>query len=102
VQRYQGLIIWTIVMTLTVWSIAEVLVIAFQCDPISNFWTRFLGEPGTCISGPIIEDLSICHAAMITFSDWTLGILPIFMVWNLNMNPRTKVSVALILGLGAM
>jgi hypothetical protein len=89
-------------MTLTVWSIAEGLVMVFQCDPISNFWTRFLGEPGKCIAGTIIEDLSICHAAMITFSDWTLGILPIFLVWNLNMNFRTKVSVALILGLGAL
>jgi hypothetical protein len=32
----------------------------------------------------------------------TLGTLPIFLVWDLAMNPRTKVSVALILGLGAL
>ena len=42
------------------------------------------------------------HGAISTWSDWTLGILPAFLVWNLNMNPRTKVSVALILGLGAL
>jgi hypothetical protein len=32
----------------------------------------------------------------------TLGTLPIFLVWDLAMNPRTKVSVALILALGAL
>jgi hypothetical protein len=89
-------------MTLAAWTVAEVMVLAFQCNPVSNFWTRFLGEPGKCIAGDIIKDISICHAAMVTFSDWVLGILPIFLVWNLNMNIRTKVSVALILGLGAL
>jgi hypothetical protein len=32
----------------------------------------------------------------------TLGTLPIFLVWDLAMNTRTKVSVALILALGAL
>jgi len=50
----------------------------------------------------VVADMTYGHGAVSTWSDWTLGILPIFLVWNLNMNPRTKVSVALILGLGAL
>jgi hypothetical protein len=89
-------------MIVTLYSIAEVTVLAFQCSPVSNFWTRFLGEPGKCIPGRIIADLAYCHAAIITASDWTLGILPIFLVWNLKMNSRTKVSVAIILAFGSV
>jgi hypothetical protein len=46
--------------------------------------------------------MTYAHGAISTWSDWTLGVLPIFLVWNLKMNPRTKVSVALILSLGAL
>jgi hypothetical protein len=75
--------------------------LTFQCDPISSFWMRILGEPGTCIAGSVVADLAYCHAALICVADWTLAILPIFLVWNLNMNSRTKISVAVILGLGS-
>jgi len=89
-------------MIVTLFSFAEVILLAFQCSPVSYFWMRFLGESGKCISGKIVADLAYCHAAILTASDWTLGIIPIFLVWNLKMNSRTKISVALILALGSV
>jgi hypothetical protein len=82
----------------------------FQCHPISYFWTQSpYATPDTppvegasCISREIIADSTYAHGALSAAADWTLGILPIFIVWNLNMNPRTKISVALILSLGAV
>jgi hypothetical protein len=92
-----------VIIISTVFSIAIIFVFAFQCQPSSFFWTRFLGnENGTCLPPVVIADMTYAHGAITTWSDWTLGILPIFLVWNLNMNPRTKVSVALILSLGAL
>ena len=102
-NTYQRLTIWCVITVSTVFSIAYIAVMTFQCHPISYFWTRFLGvSTGTCIPATVIADMTYAHGAISTWSDWTLGILPIFLVWNLNMNPRTKVSVALILGLGAL
>ncbi len=101
-NRYQKLTIWIVVMIVTLFSIAEVVLLAFQCSPVSYFWTRFLGGSGKCISGKIVADLAYCHAAIITVSDWTLGIIPIFLVYNLKINTRTKISVALILALGSV
>jgi hypothetical protein len=82
----------------------------FQCHPISYFWTQSPYttsdvppvEGASCISREIIADSTYAHGALSAAADWTLGILPIFIVWNLNMNPRTKISVALILALGAV
>lgn len=42
------------------------------------------------------------HTALNAFADWTLGILPIFIIKDLDMNPRTKVTIAVILALGGM
>jgi hypothetical protein len=37
---------------------------------------------------------------MSALTDWIFGVLPIFFVWKMRMNPRTKLSVVLILSLG--
>jgi hypothetical protein len=37
---------------------------------------------------------------MSAVTDWIFGILPIFFVWKMKMDPRTKLSVVLILSLG--
>lgn len=42
------------------------------------------------------------HGALNATADWTLGLLPIFIVKDLEMNQRTKITVMLILALGAM
>jgi len=50
----------------------------------------------------MISGSTYTHSALSALGDWTLGTLPIFLVWDLNMNPRTKISVAVILALGAL
>lgn len=54
------------------------------------------------MNSKVIADSTYAHSAISALADWTLGTLPIFLVWDLAMSPRTKVSVALILALGAM
>jgi len=50
-----------------------------------------------------MEDTTYAHAAISAWGDWTLGIIiPIFLVRDLSLSPRTKISVALILALGAV
>ncbi|RDW89487.1 hypothetical protein BP6252_01519 [Coleophoma cylindrospora] len=62
----------------------------------------YSGGSGTCLNSSIIADFTYAHSAVSVFTDWTLGVLPVFLVWDLHMNPRTKISVALILALGAI
>ena len=79
-----------------------VFLIIFQCYPVDYFWTRYAGAVGKCLNPNVIADATYAHSAISAWTDWTLGILPIFLVWDLAMNLRTKVSVALILALGAV
>ena len=78
------------------------LLVIFQCHPVDYFWTKYAGAVGRCVNPNVIADSTYAHSAISAWADWTLGILPIFLVWDLAMNPRTKVSVALILALGAV
>lgn len=46
--------------------------------------------------------MAYVYSVTATLCDFTLGILPGFLVWNLQMNIRTKIALAGILGLGCM
>ncbi|KAH8768053.1 hypothetical protein BGZ57DRAFT_766264, partial [Hyaloscypha finlandica] len=102
VKRSQIVTIWIVIGVVTVFSIFYFFLIIFQCSPVTYFWTQYLGVVGKCVPAKVITNSTYAHSAISAWADWTLGILPIFLVWDLAMNPRTKVSVALILALGAI
>lgn len=72
----------------------------FQCTPINYLWIKYANGHGKCLSGHILANVTYAHAAMSAVTDWAFGILPIFFVWKMQMNPRTKITVILILSLG--
>ena len=106
VRRTHKIIIWVVISTVTLYSCYYFTFIFFQCRPLAYFWNRFnIHDPnrkGKCISDEMVAGSTYAHSALSIIADWTLGTIPIFLVWELNMNPRTKVSVAIILALGAM
>jgi hypothetical protein len=49
-----------------------------------------------------VPDASIAHSAVSFTADWVLGLLPIALIWNLQMNRRTKISLGCILATGLL
>jgi hypothetical protein len=84
------------------YSIFYFFLVIFQCSPVSFFWGQYEGMKGTCINPAIVPDASIAHSVVNFIADWVLGLLPIALIYNLQMNTRTKVSVAAILSLGLL
>ncbi len=103
IQRSQIIVIWSMCVAFTTFSVYFLFILMFQCRPISYFWIRFIpGSPGSCLPSKIVVDSNYAHSVLSATVDWTLGIIPIFIVWNLNLNLRSKISVAVILALGAV
>lgn len=96
------IIIWVTIAVVEIYGAFYFFLFVLQCRPSAYFWTQYTGGKGTCINPKVTVDATYAYSAVSCAVDWTLGILPIFMVWNLKMNPRTKLSVALILAMGAM
>ncbi|KAI9705163.1 MAG: hypothetical protein M1820_005310 [Bogoriella megaspora] len=57
---------------------------------------------GHCIASNVQLGFSNMHVAVSAATDWTLAILPVIILWNANMDRRTKASVGGILMLGAI
>lgn len=76
----------------------------FQCQPSSYFWNRFAGNgaTGNCIDNMVTVKATYTYSAVSCWGDWTFSIIPIFMIRNLQMTPRTKLVVVFILALGGI
>ena len=102
IVRTHRIIIWITIIVTEVFSAFFFLLFIFQCRPSSYFWTMFTGAKGSCINPMIIVRVTYIYSALICIGDWTLAIIPYFIVRKLQMRPRAKMLVAIILSMGAI
>jgi hypothetical protein len=99
-KKYQARVVYITLGVVILVSTMYFFFLLFQCTPINHLWTKYEGGHGSCLKNPILANVTYAHAVMSAVTDWAFGILPIFFVWKMEMNPRTKVSIILILSLG--
>lgn len=101
-SRIHKIIIWSTMGVVLAYSIVYFFITLLQCNPPSFFWNKYRGGRGTCINEDIIPASTIAHSVISGVADWTLGLLPIWLIWGLQMNRRTKISIGILLGLGIL
>jgi hypothetical protein len=79
------------------WWIAVVLVSLFSCDPINGFWDHNITSK--CIN---TMHFFIGNEVPNIFTDIVILILPIRMIWRLNMSKDQKISLSFIFLLGSL
>ncbi|KAH7317905.1 hypothetical protein BKA65DRAFT_109857 [Rhexocercosporidium sp. MPI-PUGE-AT-0058] len=97
--------IWTIRITMATMIVVSVMYfgfMVFQCRPISYFWLRFTDGQGYCFTGRIIADITIVFSVFAATADLIFGILPIFIIWDLKINRKTKIIIGGLLTLGIL
>ena len=74
--------------------------ILFSCIPIRASWDR-AGEPNAkCFSNAVFTDIGLFNSIVNILTDVLFASLPVTVVWNLQVNTRTKLSLLAILSLG--
>ena len=68
---------------------------------MSEFWKNHPASE-KCIAKLPTIGITYALGAVNAFADWAFGILPIFIVWDLQMNRKTKIMVVAILAFAAM
>ncbi|KAL8963927.1 MAG: hypothetical protein Q9183_004840, partial [Haloplaca sp. 2 TL-2023] len=90
---------WYAILTWTIcWCISVFFAAAFQCTPASYFWTKYTRKTeGTCMD---LNPLLIVTACLNIITDIALLILPMPVVWNLQIDRSQKLAVSCIFLLG--
>ncbi|KAJ8117330.1 hypothetical protein OPT61_g1456 [Boeremia exigua] len=78
----------------------------FQCTPIAAAWDTRLRPPpigrGTarCFTMQTFAQIGMFNSIVNILTDFLLALLPVPLIWRLQLNMRTKVSLILVLSLG--
>ncbi|KAI1808721.1 hypothetical protein F4811DRAFT_500483 [Daldinia bambusicola] len=89
----QGTMVFLVVYTLVCF-----MTLVLQCKNLAVLWDNRIET--TCLSQPTLQGLSYANSAVNIVTDLFFALLPIPMLWNVQINSRTKASLICVLGLG--
>ncbi|KAJ5990120.1 hypothetical protein N7499_010647 [Penicillium canescens] len=105
IKRLHIWILYTVMVLTVIAGLVFMFLMLLQCKPLSYFWTRVTMDPsipGYCISIDIIIVMTYIYSAFSALCDFTVGILPIFLVHKLHMKKQTKIAVMGILSMACI
>ncbi|GFF25117.1 probable cation-transporting ATPase 1 [Aspergillus udagawae] len=103
VTKIHAILLWTVIGVTIVVGLVFWFVLTLQCKPVSYFWNRMSpGAEGTCLSTDTIINIAYLYSVTATLCDFVLGLLPISLVWKLQMTRKTKIALAGILSMGCI
>lgn len=74
----------------------------FHCTPPSHFWKQAMGPgDGTCVHQALAA-AGFVHGAISAFSACFVGVLPIFILWSIRVDFRTKATIIALLGMSIL
>ena len=94
-RRFQH-ILWSVGAFVVAYSLAEILVVIFQCRPINAAWNLFI-NPTYCVN---LSQGAIIVGALNAATDFAVLLLPIPMVLGLKMKTKWKIQLIGIFLLG--
>ncbi|KAG8159070.1 hypothetical protein KVR01_010731 [Diaporthe batatas] len=97
-KRYLYTIYGTMFVVL-IWSLALWFWDIFQCSPVPAQWDYTIPNL-RCVSAQEVVSAAYALSVMTIVTDWLFALLPIPMIWHVNMSPQAKATVFVILGLG--
>jgi hypothetical protein len=102
IERIHRIIIWSTTIFCTVTSIIFVFSVIFQCWPVSDFWIRNNSSTGTCVNEDVLAILVYLNATISLATDLIFTVLPIWIIWKLNLGVQNKICVSVVLCFGLM
>lgn len=98
-QRRYKIILYLLIVVSIITTLIAILAVLIRCKPVAASWNSALG---TCIDQSIIIALTYVVSAVNIATDWSVAIIPIFILWNIQMRRTLKRMIGLVLGLGVL
>jgi hypothetical protein len=102
VRKLHRYIVWTCIAVNILFNVYYFLFTIVQCSPINAFWLRAGGLKNFKCHAHISVGSTFAASGVSALIDWIYGLLPVLILWDLNVNRRKKIALGLIMGLGAM
>ncbi|EAQ84429.1 hypothetical protein CHGG_08443 [Chaetomium globosum CBS 148.51] len=93
--------LWVLIILTALTSALDVLLVLFQCGDPANLWDLVGQATGTltCLDKAAVYNFNTFTASFQAFADFYLALLPIHIIWHLQMPLRRKLALVALLGL---
>lgn len=98
-QRRFVYILYGLIAMSAISTFIAILAVLVRCRPIAASWNPTLG---TCLPQTIIITLTYVVSVINIINDFSVAIIPVFMLWNVQMRRKLKILTTMILGLGIL
>ena len=103
IERWQRILLKTIMVVVVLFGIAYGACLIFQCWPIKFTWYRYATSyEGHCAPPGVVLGGTYAQSALSALVDWTLATLPIVILRHSNMTIQGKLAITFLLSLGAV
>ncbi|XPS72488.1 hypothetical protein M3J09_004653 [Ascochyta lentis] len=105
-RRLHVWFLYGVITFLTAFTIVSFCTLMFQCVPIAAAWDTRLRPPpigegsAKCFSMQTFGRIGMFNSVINILTDFLLALLPVPLIWQLQLNLRTKISLILVLSLG--
>uniref|UniRef100_A0A8H7K799 Rhodopsin domain-containing protein n=1 Tax=Bionectria ochroleuca TaxID=29856 RepID=A0A8H7K799_BIOOC len=94
--RWQRILLWTIIGCSFFVAIMLDIFILVECQPMQRIWNE---APGWCYPDSAKVAITFITSGVNIVTDWICTILPIFIIWKLQMPKQRKIALCAVLGL---
>jgi hypothetical protein len=100
VLKYQRRICQVTIIFSIIINAYHIFFVIFQCGDPRKFAENLVNK--RCVSQRVSVGLAYEQASSSVITDLAFATMPIFLLWNVNLNVRAKISAGLIMSLGAL
>ncbi|KAI1267102.1 hypothetical protein F5Y18DRAFT_378945, partial [Xylariaceae sp. FL1019] len=101
VLKWHRVVVHAIITLAALTSLVYFFIVLLQCSPPSYFWQRLMeGSSGSCSRQDAVHVASLVFGSFGVATDWTLGLLPVAILWNVRISRQTKVGIVFLLSFG--
>ncbi|KAL6229154.1 hypothetical protein BDW75DRAFT_225540 [Aspergillus navahoensis] len=94
---------YVVIALFTTMNIIALIFILVNCIPIEAAWdTSLLEKGGHCQPAYVLADAYYACTAVNITTDWVTAIMPIPLLWNVQLNQRSKMAVIGLMSLGIL
>ncbi|KOS36272.1 hypothetical protein ACN38_g13000 [Penicillium nordicum] len=92
---------YAVIGTFMTMNIIALIFILINCIPIEAAWNEeALNNGGYCQPSYVLADVYYACTAVNILTDWVTAFLPVPLLWNVQINRNTKISIVGLMGLG--
>ncbi|KAJ5860794.1 uncharacterized protein N7529_008104 [Penicillium soppii] len=92
---------YAVIATFVSMNIIALIFILTNCIPVEAAWSdEALSNGGHCKASYVLADVYYACTAVNIVTDWITAFLPVPLLWNVQINRNTKISIVGLMGLG--